>query len=263
MTINKLLTPAGKFKSVEDSIPVHSREYNVLVDAVNALQTEEDSDVALKANIASPTFTGTVTIPTPFTLGAVSVTTTGTKLNYLTSATGATGTAASNVVLSESPTITGTLTCADIVQSGHKDNQTFLVNVFNCPAPGTDWTPSINGVELAASLTSKKVWVPLNFLKVGDEILLYRLVGDLVEAAAATVDCKLVCINSGDPTTTTDIAGGAIVQIDADGDFDSLATLTAAEVVGTDKQYLLEIVATTGVGDSVVVNGVEIQINRK
>jgi len=263
MTINKLLTPPGKFKSIEDSIPVHSREYNVLVDAVNALQTEEDSDVALKADIASPTFTGVVTIPTPFTLGAVSVTATGTQVNYLKNATGTTGTDTSNVMFSASPITTGTFTCADIVQSGHKDNQTFLVNNFNCPAPGTDWTPTLNGVELGASLTSKKVWVPLGFLKVGDEIVLYRLVGDATEAAALTIDCKLVRINSGDPTTTSDIAGGAIVQIDADGDFDALATLTAAEVVGTDKQYVLEVVATTGVGDSIVINGVEVQVNRK
>ncbi len=34
------------------------------------------------ARKASPTFTGTVTIPTPFTLGATSVTATGTELNY-------------------------------------------------------------------------------------------------------------------------------------------------------------------------------------
>lgn len=37
----------------------------------------------------SPTFTGTVTIPTPFTLGAVSVTTTGTELNYVSGVTSA------------------------------------------------------------------------------------------------------------------------------------------------------------------------------
>ncbi len=36
-----------------------------------------------KADIASPVFTGTVTIPTPFTLGAVSVLPTGTELNYV------------------------------------------------------------------------------------------------------------------------------------------------------------------------------------
>ncbi len=39
--------------------------------------------IATKANTASPTFTGTVTVPTPFTVGAVSVTATGTELNYV------------------------------------------------------------------------------------------------------------------------------------------------------------------------------------
>ena len=57
------------------------------------------------APIASPTFTGTVTIPTPFTLGAVSVTTTGTQLNYLNAATGTTGTTSTNIVFSTSPTL--------------------------------------------------------------------------------------------------------------------------------------------------------------
>jgi hypothetical protein len=41
------------------------------------------ASVALKADKASPTFTGTVTIPTPFTLGAVSVLPTGTELNFV------------------------------------------------------------------------------------------------------------------------------------------------------------------------------------
>lgn len=57
------------------------------------------------ARKAGPTFTGTVTIPTPFTLGATSVTSTGTQLNYLSSATGTTGTATTNVVFSTSPTL--------------------------------------------------------------------------------------------------------------------------------------------------------------
>ena len=63
-----------------------------------------------KAPAASPTFTGTVTIPTPFTLGATSVTSTGTQLNYLAAATGTTGTNTANVVFSASPTFTGTVT---------------------------------------------------------------------------------------------------------------------------------------------------------
>jgi hypothetical protein len=57
------------------------------------------------APLASPTFTGTVTIPTPFTLGATSVTSTGTQLNYLNAATGTTGTTSTNLVFSTSPTL--------------------------------------------------------------------------------------------------------------------------------------------------------------
>lgn len=67
----------------------------------SAIQTQ----LGLKAPLASPTFTGTVTIPTPFTLGAVSVTSTGTQLNYISGATGTTGTATTNVVFSTSPTL--------------------------------------------------------------------------------------------------------------------------------------------------------------
>lgn len=58
------------------------------------------------APINSPTFTGTVTIPTPFTLGAVSVTATGTQINYLNAATGTTGTTSTNLVFSTSPVLT-------------------------------------------------------------------------------------------------------------------------------------------------------------
>jgi hypothetical protein len=41
------------------------------------------------APLASPTFTGTVTIPTPFTIGAVSMTATGTELNFVAGVTSA------------------------------------------------------------------------------------------------------------------------------------------------------------------------------
>lgn len=47
-----------------------------------------DSELNSKAPYASPTFTGTVTFPSPFTVGTTSVTTTGAQLNYLNSTTG-------------------------------------------------------------------------------------------------------------------------------------------------------------------------------
>lgn len=136
----------------------------------------------------------------------------------------------------------------------------FTVNIFQYPAPGTDWTPQVEGAGLAANLVAKKCWLPLNFLKLGDEIVSYKLVGDAVEAAALTLDCKLVRVNKADPLTTTDIAGGGIVQVDADGNFDVVATLGAPEVVATDKQYTLEILGTTGAGDALTVMGAEVMI---
>lgn len=162
-----------------------------------------------------------------------------------------------------SPTFTGTVTLPDVSMSGHKDAQVFHVNTFMCPASGTDWTPDITGVSLGASLATKKCWVPLSFLKAGDEIVSYNLVGDATEADTLTLDCKLVRVNKANPLTTTDVTGGGITQITADGNIDSLATLSAVETVATDKMYLLEILGTTGAGDSITIIGAEVKVNRK
>lgn len=139
--------------------------------------------------------------------------------------------------------------------------RTFTVNAFQYPAPVTEWAPTIYGAYLAASLAAKKCWLPLNFLKIGDVITTYNLVGDITEAAAVTLDCKIVRVNKADPLTTTDIANGAITQLDADGNFDSTANLDD-ETVATDKQYLLEILGTTGIGDSIYVMGAEVTVQR-
>ena len=140
--------------------------------------------------------------------------------------------------------------------------RTVLWDTFQYPAPGTDWTPQLEGAGLAASKTAKKVWL-VGELKIGDVIIGYNIVGDAVEAAALTLDCKLVRVNKADPLTTTDVAGGGITQVIADGNFDSAATLTAPEVVATDKQYKLEILGTTGVGDSITVIGAEVIVRER
>ena len=56
---------------------------------INTNFTTSFANTALRAPLASPTFTGTVTIPTPFTLGAVSVLPTGTELNFVDGVTSA------------------------------------------------------------------------------------------------------------------------------------------------------------------------------
>ena len=57
------------------------------------IETEFDNistAIATKADEASPTFTGTVTVPTPFTVGSTSVTSTGAELNLLDGASAGT-----------------------------------------------------------------------------------------------------------------------------------------------------------------------------
>lgn len=138
----------------------------------------------------------------------------------------------------------------------------FHANAFQYPAPGTDWTPAVKGATLAASKTAKKVFLPLNFLKKGDKIVSYVLKGDVVEAAAATLDCQLVKVTKADPTATANVAGGAITQVAADGAYAASSTLTAKEEVAADSNYVLEITGTTGAGDSIDVVGAEVVVDR-
>ncbi len=134
---------------------------------------------------------------------------------------------------------------------------TTLTNVFQYPAPGTEWTPAITGATLGASQSAKKVWIPLHSAKIGGVITSYRLVGNIIEAAAVTLDCKLVSINKADPVTTTDITNGTMTQITADGVFDVEVNCDNT-TFATDKMYALEITGTTGIGDSIVVMGAEV-----
>ncbi len=88
------------------SSAVTPTELGYLSGVTSAIQTQ----LGLKAPLASPTFTGVVTMPTPFTLGAVSVTATGTEMNYLVGVTSAIQTQFTAKAPLASPTFTGTVT---------------------------------------------------------------------------------------------------------------------------------------------------------
>jgi hypothetical protein len=140
-------------------------------------------------------------------------------------------------------------------------SRTFHVNLFHFPDTVSGWEPVIYGAHLAASMVGLKCWIPLNFLKAGDIITSYNLVGDAIETNALTLDCKLVQVNKANPLTTTDITNGAMVQVTADGNFD-VAVNPVDTTVTTDHQYLLEILGTTGLLDEIYVIGAEITITR-
>lgn len=142
--------------------------------------------------------------------------------------------------------------------------ETILVNNFQFPDPVDEWRPSkvVPGAYLGAGETDKKCFLPLSFLKIGDVILKYRLVGDITEVDAVTLNCKLMRMNKADPITKTNITNGAISTITINGVFDAEAN-NNDETVATDKQYLLEIEATTGTGDYIRVMGAEVVVRRK
>jgi len=66
----------------------------------------------------------------------------------------------------------------------------FTVNAFQYPNTGADWAPSATGASLPATRTGVLCWLPLNFLKLGDQILSYKLVGDMTDSGVTTLDCK-------------------------------------------------------------------------
>ena len=159
-----------------------------------------------------------------------------------------------------SPTFTGTVTLPDVIMSGHTNGQVFLANTFQCPASGTDWTFSQFGAELPASKTTKYCWLPLDFLKVGDEIVSYKVFGYGQGTAASTLDCKLINVTAD---FTSNVTGGAMSQVTADGPIASPVTITSPEVVVAMKFYALMFTGTTGVGEGFYVNGAEVKVNRK
>ena len=92
--------------------------------------TNLTTDLSAKAPLASPTFTGTVTLPTPFTLGAVSVTPTGTELNFVDGVTSAIqtqldGKAAASHTHAAADINSGTIATARL-GSGTANSSTFL-----------------------------------------------------------------------------------------------------------------------------------------
>ena len=118
------------------------------------------------APIASPTFTGTVTIPSPFSVGSTSITTTGAQLNYLNTAYGTTGTG--YLVYSSSPSLTtpniGAATGTNLSVSGQL---TSTVATGTAPLVVTSTTPVANlsiGGSAATATTANTVTTNANLI---------------------------------------------------------------------------------------------------
>lgn len=145
--------------------------------------------------------------------------------------------------------------------------QVLPINTSQYPNPGTDWTPEKVGAGLGANLAAKTYWLVLDMLQINDIIVSYKMVGDMHEEGGdtCTLDAKMYSVNKADPLTTTDIVGGGMTQVTADGNFDVETTLTAPETIVTDKQYGIEVTGTcsnVSANEKIEVMGAEVTITR-
>lgn len=170
----------------------------VTVDTTNEIATLYD--VSLKADIASPTFTGTVTIPTPFTLGAVSVTPTGTELNFVDGVTSdiqtqldgkADLTETEQVRLSNTANdvFGDTASFANVIASGYVVDAS-AINVRSHGATGdgsTDDATAFANALLALSGDKRVLYIPPGNYKIGTALTLR----DSIEIVGAGLESRL------------------------------------------------------------------------
>lgn len=128
------------------------------------------------------------------------------------------------------------------------------------------WGPSADGTtRLAASLSTKIFYIPVNGLKSGDEIVGFRITGQIESGGnAVTLDADFRKV-TGAAADVTDASVGAITQISKTADYavNDAKTFTAIETVATNNGYYVVITGTTNASTDIAVIGIEVTVNRK
>jgi len=201
----------------------------------------KNENLTAYALLASPTFTGTVTIPTPFTLGAVSVLPTGTELNFVDGVTSAiqtqldakqatltnsaglaaaladeTGTGLT--VFSTSPTFTTQITTPIIALTGGQiafpatAAPSADANTLDDYEEG-DWTPGLSFGGGTTGITYQTTYTKGRYTKIGNIVIVSAFL-QLTSKGSSTGDTLL----TGLPFTVLNAFGGyATVSLWFDG----------------------------------------------
>ncbi len=224
--------------------------------------TNLTTDLSLLAPKASPTFTGTVTMPSPVTLGGTSVTTTGTQLNYLNAATGTTGTTSSNLVYSTSPLLstprlasTSTngyvWTATDAIGNGSWQNAT---GVNTVSAIGS--TPNANGASIAGNTLNLQ---PADATYGGIVTAGAQTIAGAKTFSGAISASNLSGTNTGDNAVNS-LYSGLVSNATHTGDAVGSTALTVVKINGTSLAGLATglLKNTTGTGVPSIATGADI-----
>ena len=166
-----------------------------------------ETAIGLKAALASPTFTGVVTLPTPFTLGAVSVLPTGTELNFVDGVTSNIQTQLDAKAPLASPTFTGTVTLPTLVGTDTTEATTPTAAAFKT-AGGLGVAKD---VRLGKDLYQSYAGVGASYV--------YHLMENTDNTNAGS-NCEHALsvggTSAGDPVTTYSVTGAAYIAIGID-----------------------------------------------
>ena len=153
----------------------------------------------------------------------------------------------------------------DFTLGGHKLSQALFMGSFDYPEEdGSEWWGVAGAAALPASITAKACYINLTGIKAGAEILSYSIIGKSIEGAALTLDATLVEVAlDGTESDPTGDGTNAITQIDSGLSFTAVAAFSAPYTVLANKAYRIKLLGTTAGGDSIVVQGANVVVNRK
>lgn len=192
-------------------------------------QTDLNTALGLKAPLAGPTFTGTVTIPTPFTLGAVSVLPTGTELNFVDGVTSAIQT---QLDAKQAGPLTGDVTTSGAAATIPNNTVTLAKMADIATASFLGRNTAATGDPEVLSIATAKTMLGLTGTNSGDQTI--TLTGDVTGSGtgsfAATIAADSVTYAKMQNVTTARLLGRATA---GSGDMEEITLGTNLSFTGT------------------------------
>jgi hypothetical protein len=167
--------------------------------------------------------------------------------------------------------ITGTnFSCVDLHMTGNKDGQTLMENDMII-VTATGWTAeSYGALRLAPNKTTCKFTIPVTGLKIGDELVSFKIVGAasaLSGTSATTIDASLrkVYKTAGSALTDASIADMTQVAFAAASAIYHGSAMAAVTTVAAGYQYYILCTGTTANENPCTASiiGAEVVVNRK